>query len=109
MQMGKKMWLHKRDLMQLDRDMGHNNNNNIEVRALVGWSVGHVVRNTSGEIVYNIRVEGLGYIVHRRHRLWGMLTRVFHVSMQQWKTSKKNIWNLSLRWTVRFVIKLFLF
>jgi len=46
MQMGKKMWLRKRDLMQLDRDMGHSSSNIIEVRALVGWSVGHVVRNT---------------------------------------------------------------
>lgn len=30
MQMGKKIWRHKRSLMQLDKDMGHNNN--IEVR-----------------------------------------------------------------------------
>lgn len=67
MQMGKKMWLCKRDLVQLDRDMGHNSsNNNIEVRALGGWSVGHVVRNTLGEIVHNIRMEGLRYTVHKR-------------------------------------------
>lgn len=31
----KKMWHHKRGSMQLDRGMGHNNNN-IEVRVLVG-------------------------------------------------------------------------
>jgi len=82
MKMGKKMWLCKRDLMQLDRDMGHSSNNNIEVRALVGWSVGHVVRNTVGDIVFNIKVEGLRYTMHRQCRLLGMLVRVFHVSVQ---------------------------
>ena len=44
--MGKKIWHHKRDLMQLDMDMGHNNSSNIEVKALVVCSVGHVVKNT---------------------------------------------------------------
>jgi len=64
--------------------MGHNNNNNIEVRELVSLNVGHVVRNTLGEIVHGIRVEGLRYTVHRRRKLLGMFARVFHVSMQQW-------------------------
>lgn len=83
MQMGKKMWLRKRDLMQLDRDMGHNNNNNnIEVRALVSWSVGNVVRNTLGEIVCSIKVEGLRYTMDKRRRLLGMFIRLFHISMQ---------------------------
>ena len=54
--------------MQLDRDMGHSNNN-IEVRALAGWSVGHVAKNTLGDIVCNIRVEGLIYTVHKRHMI----------------------------------------
>ena len=81
MQMGKKIWHCKRSSMQRDRDTGHINNN-IEVRALVGCSVGHVVRNTLGEIICRIRVESLRYMVHRRHRLLGMLARVFHVSMQ---------------------------
>ena len=80
MQRGKKIWHHKRSLMQLDRDMGHNNN--IEVREPVGWIVGHVVKNTLGEIVCNIKVEGLRYTMHKRHRLLGMLVKVFHVSMQ---------------------------
>lgn len=68
--------------------MGHNNNNNIEVRSLVGWSVVHVVRSNLGEIVHSIRVEGLRYIVHRRRKLVGMLVRVFHVSMKQWTMGK---------------------
>jgi len=80
MQMGKKMWHHKRDLMQLDKDMGHNSSKSIEVRALVGWSVGHVVKNTLGETVRSIRVEGLRYM-HRRRKILGMLAKVFHVSM----------------------------
>ena len=107
MHMGNKMWLCKRNLMLLDRDMGQNNN--IEVRALVGWSVGHVVRNTFGDIVCNIMVEGLRYTINRRCGLLGMLARVFHVSIQQWKMGKQNTKHLSLRWTVRSVVKLFLF
>ena len=55
----------QRSLMKLDSDMGHNNNN-IEVRALLGWSVGHVVESTLGEIVHKIMVVGLRYTVHRR-------------------------------------------
>ena len=70
--------------MQLYRDMDHNSsNNNIDVKALVSWSVVQVVRSTLGEIVRNIKVEGLRYTVHRRHGLLGMLVRVFDVSMQQ--------------------------
>lgn len=83
MKMGKKIWQCKRYLMQLDRDMGHKNNN-IEVRALVSWSDGHVVKNTLGEIFHKMRVLGLRYTVHRRCRLLGMLVRLFHVPMQQW-------------------------
>lgn len=82
MQMIKKIWHHKRDLMQLDRDMGDNSNNNIEVRALVGWSVGHAVRSTLGEIVHIIKVVGLRYTLHMRCRPLGMLVRVFHISMR---------------------------
>ena len=74
---------HKRYLMQLDKDMGHISRNNIEVRVLVSWSVGHVARNTLREIVNKIRVVSLRYTVHRRHRLLGMLVRVFHVFVQQ--------------------------
>ena len=70
MQMGKKMWLRKRDLTRLDRDTDHNNGK-IEVRALVGWSVRHVVRNTFGEIVHNIRVESLRYTMHGGANCWG--------------------------------------
>lgn len=39
--------------MQLDKDKGHHDN--IEVRALDVWSVGHVVRNTLGDIVTKSR------------------------------------------------------
>lgn len=81
MQMGKKMWHHKRDLMKLDKDMGHSSSKNIEVMSFVDWSVGHLV-NTLGEIFCSIRVEGLRYIVHKRCRLLGILDKVFHVSMQ---------------------------
>lgn len=73
--------------MQLNRDMGHNSSNNIEARALIGWSVGHVLRRTLGEIVRNIRVEGLSYTMHRRSKLLGTLVRVFHICMQQWAMS----------------------
>lgn len=83
MHMGSKTWHCKRSLMHLDRDMGHNSNNSsIEVRVLVDWSVGHVVRNTLGEIVHSINVEGLRYIVHKRHIMLGILVKVFHVYMQ---------------------------
>lgn len=96
--------------MQLDKDMGHNSSDNtIEVRELVGWSVGHLVRNTSGDIISRIRVEGLRYIVHRRHRLLEMLVRVFHISMDQWIAGKQNTRHLSLIWMVIFVINLLLF
>ena len=61
MQMGKKIWHRKRYLRWLDKDMGHKNSNIIEVRALV---------------------VGLRYIVHRRHKLLGMLARIFLVFMQ---------------------------
>ena len=91
--------------MQLDRDIGHNN---IEVRALICLSVGHVVRNTLGDIVHRIRVVGLRYIVYRRHRLLGMWGRVFLVFMQLWSTNRHSTRHLSLRWTISFVIKLFL-
>ena len=94
--------------MRLDKDMGHNSES-IEVRELDSWSVGHVVRNTLGDIFCSIRVVGLSYTVHRRCRLLGMLVRVFHVSMQQWTTGRHSTRNLSLIWTVSFVIKLFLF
>jgi len=82
MHMGRKIWNHKRDLMQLGKVMGLNNNNNIEVRALVSWSVGHVLKKTLGDIFHNIRVEGLRYTMHRRCKLLGMLEKIFHVSMQ---------------------------
>ena len=72
---------HKRYLMQLDKDMGHISRNNIEVRTLVGWSVGHAERNTLRETIHKIRVVGLRYIVRRRLRLLGMLVRAFLVFM----------------------------
>ena len=40
MQMIKRLWHRKRDLMKLNKDMGHISNNNIEVKTLVSWSVG---------------------------------------------------------------------
>ena len=64
MHMRKKMWQDKRGSMQLDRDMGHNRS--IEVKALVAWSVGHVVRSILRDIVCRIKVVGLRYTVHRR-------------------------------------------
>jgi len=64
MQMRKRVWQYKRDLMHLDKDMSHNNS--IELFALVGWSVGHVERNKLRDILHKIRVVGLRYTVHRR-------------------------------------------
>ena len=65
--------------MHLDRDMDHSSS--IEVRVLVNWSVGHAVRSTIREIVHRIRVIGLRYIMHKRHRLLGMLVRSFLIFM----------------------------
>ena len=87
MYMGMKISHCKIDLMQSDRDMGHNSNNRREVRALVSWSVGNVVRKTLGEIVQNIRLVGLRYTVWRRHILLEIFIRVFHVSMHNWITN----------------------
>jgi len=82
MQMRKRMWDLKRDLMQQDRFMCHIKNNSIEVRALVCGRVGHVVSSTLREIVHRIGVVGPIYMVHMRHKTLGMLVRVFCVSMQ---------------------------
>lgn len=54
----------KRGLMELDRDMS--SSSSIKVLVLVGWSVGHVVRNTLREIVHRIRVIGLRYTMKKR-------------------------------------------
>lgn len=81
MQMRKRVWHRKRDLMQLDKDMSHNSS--IEVFSLVGWSVGHVERNKLRYIFDKVSVVGLRYTVHRRCRQFGMLVRVFHISMRQ--------------------------
>ena len=45
----KKMWHHKRGLMHLGKDMGHNNS--IEVVVLVGWSVVHVESSILRDII----------------------------------------------------------
>lgn len=63
--------------MRLDRDMGHNIN--INVRVYIGLSVGHAVRSILREIFHRIRVVGLRYIVHKGHKLLGMLVRAFLV------------------------------
>jgi len=55
---------------------------NIEVLVLVGWNVGHAARSTLREIVHRIRVENLRYIMHRRHKLLGMMGREFLAFMQ---------------------------
>jgi len=70
MKMGRKIWHHKRSLMQIDKDIDRSSN--IGVRALIGWSVGHVVRNILREVFFNIRVVGLRYIVHKICGLLGM-------------------------------------
>ena len=101
------MWHHKRSSKQLDRDMGYSNS--IEVRVLVGWSVGHAIRSILREIVHKIKVVGLRYTVHKRHKLLGMLVRAFLVFMQHWITTGHTIGHLSLRWMISFVIKLFIF
>jgi len=77
--MGKKIWHRKRILMEIDRDMDHNRN--IEVRALVSWNVGNVVRNTFGEIIHRITVVFIRYIVCKRSILLGMLGRLFLLFM----------------------------
>ena len=81
MQRRKKIWHLKRSLIQLDRVMDHSNG--IEVMVLDGWSVGHAVRNTLGEIVRRTRVVGLRHIVQKRCRLLGMLDRAFLVFMKR--------------------------
>jgi len=63
----------------------------------------------AGEIIYKIGVVGLKYIVHRMHRLLGLLVRAFLEFMQHWITNEKTIRHLSLRCMVKFMIELFLF
>ena len=63
----------------------------------------------TGNIVYRIKVLGLRYIVLRRHIQWEMLGTTFLVSMQHWITYRQTIKHISLRWTISFVIKLFIF
>lgn len=70
MKMRKKIWYHKRRLMQLDRDMIRSSN--IEVLVPVSWSVGHVERSTLRDIFHKIRVLCLTYIVRRRHKMLEM-------------------------------------
>ena len=77
------------------------------IRSLCG--VGIVEGIIAREIVHNIRVVGLRYIVCRRHKMLGMLVKAFLVSMQHWTTNRQTIRHLSLTWTVSFVSKLFLF
>lgn len=76
----KKMWHLKRSSMQQDKDMDHNSS--IEVMILDSWSVGHVTRNTLGDIFHRISMVGLRYTVHRRHKLLGMWDRLFLIFMQ---------------------------
>ena len=45
-------------------------------------------RRTLRDIVHRIRVVGLRYIVHRRHKMLGMLVRAFLVFMQHWITNR---------------------
>eukprot|EP00253_Pinus_taeda_P027303 PITA_27303 len=76
MQMGKKIWYHKRSLMQLDRDMGHNSINNIEVRALVGWSVGHVSIPRFYVAVDNRQAEHQASIVEMDDKLFDQVISI---------------------------------
>ena len=78
-----------------------------KIRSMCG--VGLVEEIIAGDIVHNIKLVGLIYIVHNTHKLLWMLLRGFLVFMQHWVTNRQTIKHLSLRWMVRFVIKLFLF
>ena len=78
-----------------------------EIRSSCG--VGLVEGIIAGEIVHNIRAVDLRYIMHRTHKMLGMLVKVFLVFMQHWVIDKKTIRDISLIWTITFVIKLFLF
>ena len=90
-----------------DRDIDLKKIIRIEARSL--YNFGLVAKIIVGEIVHRIKVVYLRYTVHRRNKLLETLVRVFHVSMQHWITNRWRIRHLSLRWTVSFVIKLFLF
>lgn len=68
-----------------------------------------MARIIAGEIFHRIKVVGLRYIMHKTHTLLGMLVREFLVFMKHWITNMQTIRHLSLRWTVSFVIKLFIF
>jgi len=94
MQMRKRKWHHKRNVMQQGRFMFHLNDNNKEVRALDCWSVGHVVGITLTEIVHNIGLVDLLYTLHMRRKTLWMLVRMFHVSMPHWTRCTKKSKNL---------------
>jgi len=86
-----------------NRDTGLRN----RIRSSCG--VGLVQEIITGETIHNIIVVGIIYTVHRRHKLLEMLVKVFHISMQNWITNRQSIMHLPLKWTVSFVIKLFIF
>lgn len=73
------------------------------------YSVGLVERMIAGDIVHNIRVVDRRSTVLMRHRQWGILEKVVLEFMYHWIKGRQITKSLLSRWTVRFMIKLFLF
>jgi len=83
-----------------------------KLEAVVGkhYSFGYVVRIIVRGIVCSIKVvvEPRSIVLRRCIQLV-MLVIAFPISMQLWTIDRWTIRHRSLRWSVRFVIKLFLF
>jgi len=101
----RRMLHHLRGSMHQTKDKDTDLRNIIRIPCGVGF----VEKIIPGETAHNSRVVGLRYTVHRRHRVLEMLVRVYHVFMQHWIKNRQSIRHLLLKWTISFLIKLFLF
>jgi len=82
---GLRMWVRKRMLCLTIILMGHNMEGNIiKVMLQDSCSVGHVIRSILRGIVCKLRVVGLIFTVHMKHRQLGMLGRASHGFMYHW-------------------------
>lgn len=81
-------------------------NKKIEVIVGDSFSVGHVVRRILQKSVHKIRGAYLIFRVHSKHKLLGMLGRVFLISMLDSVIGRNIIRNVLSRWMVCLVIKL---
>lgn len=108
-QVTRRMLHHLRRSIHMIEDRDSTQENKIRRQAGSLQSVGFVARIIAGGISCRIRVVDLRYTVRKRYRLFGMLVRVFHVSMKHWIKNRQIIRHLSLGWMLSFLIKLFLF